>query len=198
MNRRALVLCFALFLAACGKGGGAHQSSRSTPAASQADSQASADTAHVKLSPGMAFPGIDLIDLEENKVNAASLVAGRASLVLFVDPDCEACRDLLEVWNKRASELPPDLNVVAITLVDAQFAKQWKEDTKFPFPLYCDDQGIFARNYRIKVYPTVIGVYPDGGVAYVGRAVTPEFTPKRAAGLLAEAIAAKRQREGRE
>jgi peroxiredoxin len=191
MNRRASMLLFTLFLVACGKGG----PGKSSPAA---EAQAPADTVRTKLAPGMAFPAVDLTDLEENKVTSASIVAGRASIVLFVDPDCEACRDLLAVWDKRAGDLPPGLNVIGITVVDAQVAKQWKQDSGFPFPLYCDDQGFFARDYRIKMYPTVVGVYPDGGVAYVGKGVTPEFTPRRAAGLLAEAMAAKRQREGRE
>ena len=66
----------------------------------------------------------------------------------------------------------------------------------FPFPLYSDEEGIFARDYRIKIYPTVVGTYPDGAVAFLGKAVTPEFTPKKAAALLSEAIAARKQREG--
>ena len=170
---------------------------RSVPAAQVPDSIAPTDTTHSKLYPGKPFPSIEVLDLEERSINTASLIAGRPSLVLFVDPDCEACREFMAVWIPRVGELPPGLNVVGITKVDAQYAKQYKADSGFPFPLYSDASGIFARDYRIKVYPTVVGTYPDGGVAFVGKAVTTEFTPEKAASLLGQALAARAKREGR-
>ena len=154
------------------------------------------DTVHSRLYPGKPFPAVEVLDLEEHKVSAAALVAGRPSLVLFIDPDCESCREFLAVWDKQVKELPAGLNVIGITKADPQYAKQYQQDSGFPHPLYSDQDGIFARDYRIKIYPTVVGTYPDGGVAFVGKAVTPEFTPKKAAALLGEAIAAKKQRDG--
>jgi len=192
------ILFIALFcLAACGKDA-SQKSSDTSSKSGPSDTVASADqdTVHSRLYPGKPFPAVEILDLNENKVSAASLVMGRPSLVLFIDPDCESCRAFLAVWDKQVSDLPPGLNVVGITKVDPQYAKQYKEDSGFPHPLYSDQDGIFARDYRIKIYPTVVGTYPDGGVAFVGKAVTPEFTPKKAATLLGEAIAAKKQREG--
>lgn len=197
MNTRYLWILPLLALAACGKGT-SQQSSEGPASTGHADSTASAtaDTVHSRLYPGKPFPAVQVLDLNEKRVNAAALVAGRPSLVLFIDPDCESCREFLAVWDKQVSELPAGLNVVGITRADPQYAKQYKQESGFPHPLYSDDEGIFARDYRIKVYPTVVGTYPDGGVAFVGKAVTPEFTPKKAATLLGEAVAAKKAREG--
>lgn len=186
----------ALLVSGCGKSATPERTDRRASDAPAVDSVAANDTTHSKLYPGKPFPAIEVLDLDERTVNAASLVLGRPSLVLFVDPDCEACREFMDVWIPQAGELPPGLNVVGITKVDAQYAKQYKEDSGFPFPLYSDEAGLFARDYRIKVYPTVVGTYPDGGVAFVGKAVTPEFTPKKAAGLLGQALAARAKREG--
>jgi len=196
-TRGFLILSF-LCLFGCGKGKDSSQSSEAPANSPAPDSavSASTDTLHSRLYPGKPFPAVQVLDLQENKVSAASLVAGRPSLVLFIDPDCESCREFLAVWDKHANELPAGLNVVGITKVDPQYAKQYKEDSGFPFPLYSDEEGIFARDYRIKIYPTVVGTYPDGAVAFLGKAVTPEFTPKKAAALLSEAIAARKQREG--
>ena len=197
MNTRRIWFITLLCLAACSKEA-SRESGNTSSKSGPPDTVTSADrdTVHSRLYPGKPFPAVDVMDQNENKVSAASLVIGRPSLVLFIDPDCESCRAFLEVWDKQVNELPAGLNVIGITKVDTQYAKQYKQDSGFPHPLYSDQDGIFARDYRIKIYPTVVGTYPDGGVAFVGKAVTPEFTPKKAAALLGEAIAAKRQREG--
>jgi peroxiredoxin len=197
MSTRTFLFIALLAVTACGRKTG--QESSETPSkTTPPDTVASADrdTVHSRLYPGKPFPAVEILDLDENKVNAASLVAGRPSLVLFIDPDCESCRAFLEVWDKQVNALPAGLNVIGITKVDPQYAKQYKQDSGFPHPLYSDQDGIFARDYRIKIYPTVVGTYPDGGVAFVGKAVTPEFTPKKAAALLGEMVAARKQQVG--
>jgi len=197
VSTRNLILIALWALTACSKGS-SRQSSETAATSGRPDSAtyATEDTAHSRLYPGKPFPAVQVLDLDEKKVSAASLVAGRPSLVLFIDPDCESCRNFLAVWDKEVRDLPPGLNVLGITKVDPQYAKQYKQDSGFPHPLYSDEDGTFARDYRIKIYPTVVGTYPDGLVAFVGKAVTPEFTPKKAAELLGQAIAAKKQRDG--
>ena len=112
------------------------------------------------------------------------LLGGRESIVLFVDPDCEACDAFLAVWKVRKHELPASLNVFGITHEDPDSARDYARNSGFPFPLYCDDRGIFAEEYSIRVTPSAVGTYADGGVAYVGKHVTPEFTPRKAVELL--------------
>jgi peroxiredoxin len=165
-------------LAGCGRGDKT-SAARETPSP-----EAVADTAQVKLGPGMPFPSVPLLTLDGDSVDSRALVVGRASLVLFIDPDCEACREFLAVWKGRRRALPPDLNVIGIVREAPGYAKDYATNTGFPFPLYCDEQKIFADKYVIRVTPSVVGTYPDGVVAYVGKAVTTKFTPRRAVDLL--------------
>ena len=81
--------------------------------------------------------------------------------------------------------LPSGFNVIGIVRDAPEYTADWVENTGFPFPAYCDVPNVFADRYVIRVTPSVVGTYPDGVVAFVGKAVTPEFTPAKAIALLA-------------
>jgi peroxiredoxin len=91
---------------------------------------------------------------------------------------------LIETWRKEADGLPGDVQIVAVLDEDVDFARKWQEKTGFMFPLFCDTRSAFSRQHDMNVYPTVVGVSPEGRVKFVMRAATPLFTPARAAAAL--------------
>ena len=147
------------------------------------------------LEPGQLLPDVPLLDVEGNPVQTFALTSGHETILLFVSLGCEACEELVDSWRGRLDEFPPEFRVIAIADDEPEFAKQFVEKDDFPFPLYCDEKGIFTHRYKVTISPTVIGVPSDGKIAYVGKAVTPKFTPPEAVDLLLRTKAA-REEEG--
>jgi len=136
------------------------------------------------LKPKMAFPSVELLTLEGDPIDSASLVASRDAIVFFVSLGCESCEALLDVWRPSLSRIPENVEVFAVAGEDPKYAREFAKKHDFPIPLYCDDKGIFSTVYLVKGFPTVVGTTAGGSIAYVGRAVTPAFTPQKALQLL--------------
>jgi len=148
------------------------------------DSSNGAPTTSGPLEPSMMFPSVDVFTVDGETVNTTALTQGHDSIVIFVSLGCESCEELISTWKSMIDQIPDDLSVFALAEDEPEFAKQFVEEEDFPFPLYCEDKGIFARDYKIGVFPSVVGTTADGTVAFVGKMVTPEFTPARAMDLL--------------
>ena len=146
------------------------------------------------LKPRMVFPDIEVTTQEGIEVSTADLIYGRDTIVIFVQIGCGACSDVMEVWSKHKDQIPAGLNVIAFAEDEPEYVKQYAEETNFPFPLYCDEWMLFSMDYNMGVYPSMIGVRDNGVIAYVGKPVTPEFTPEKAWNLLNQV---KQGREGR-
>jgi peroxiredoxin len=142
------------------------------------------ETREGPLEPGQTFPDVAVLDLEGAKISTEQLTRGYDSLIFFISVSCDACEELIEAWRERTDQIPEHLVVFAVTEEDVTFARRFAESREFPFPLYCDEEGIFSTRYQVVVFPCVVAVTGEGRIAYVGKAVTPEFTPRKAAGLL--------------
>jgi peroxiredoxin len=138
-----------------------------------------------RLEPGQTFPDVSVYDLEGTETSTDRLTRGHDSLVFFVSLSCDVCEEVMESWREQIDQIPDHLTVFAVTEEEVRFARQFAELHDFPFPLYCDEQGIFATRYLMSVFPSVVAVTGQGRIAFIGRAVTPEFTPRKATGLLA-------------
>jgi peroxiredoxin len=148
------------------------------------ESSNGAPPASGSLKPSMTFPSVDVFTVDGETVNTTSLIQGHDSIVIFVSLGCESCEELIGTWKSMIDQISDDLSVFALVQDEPEFAKQFVEEEDFPFPLYCEDKGIFARDYKIRVFPSVVGTTADGSVAFVGKAVTPSFTPAKAMDLL--------------
>jgi peroxiredoxin len=136
------------------------------------------------IRPGTTFPNVTLTTLDGRTLGADDLLLGKQSLVLFASTTCEACHDLIEAWTKDAAGLPGDVQIVTILDEDVDFARQWRKKTSYRFPLFCDTKSAFSERHDMHVYPTVVGVSPEGRIKFVMKAATPLFTPARAAAAL--------------
>jgi len=144
------------------------------------------------LEPKHSVPDVPLTDLEGYPVQTAALLEGRDTILLFVSLGCEACEDLVRSWKGLRDQIPDDVQVLAIADDEPEYARKFAEEHGFPFPLYCDEKGRFTHRYKVNLFPTVVGVPSDGRIAFVGSAVSPEFTPAQAVELL------RRTKAGRE
>ncbi len=172
----------ALGLGACGKEQGA--ASRTPPSHTRAEVRLDEPG---PIRPGTTFPNVSLTTLDGRTLGADELLLGKQSLVLFASTTCEACHELIETWSKEADGLPGDVQIVTVLDEDVDFARKWREKTGFMFPLFCDTRSAFSQEHDMSVYPTVVGVSPEGRVKFVMRAATPLFTPARAAAALKQA-----------
>lgn len=189
----------------CGSNRETDRVSGDSPADSAVDSvaiaestAAAAEVETVKpLKPRMLFPAVDLLTLEGETVNSHELLRGHDSLVIFLQIGCESCEEVLEVWKQLADRVPPELNVIGITEEEPELAAAYAESSGFPFPLYCDDRGIFGTEHQVVVFPSMVGVPTDGLIAYVGKPVTVEFTPAKAWAMLKD-VKERREKAARE
>jgi peroxiredoxin len=138
-----------------------------------------AETPH-SLEPRMPFPDVGLVTLDGEKTSTRALLDHHDSLVIFIRIGCESCEEVMAIWKNLMDTVPPEMNIIAVTWDEPKIAADYVKKTGFPFPLYCDERGIFDHGYKMGVYPSMIGVPEDGRIAYIGRPVTGEFTPVKA------------------
>jgi peroxiredoxin len=143
----------------------------------------------------MQFPAVNVLTLHGERTNTHALLRKEDSVVIFMQIGCESCEEVVAVWKRLADTVPDGMNVFAVIEEDPPFAAGYAEETGFPFPLYCDDEGIFNTEYKVGVFPTMVGVTGDGRIAYIGKPVTPEFTPVEAWKMLMD-IKEKREKAG--
>lgn len=203
----ALALCLPVFvgmslvlgsavLGGCGGGSGkAANSVNETAAQASPESSSAAPDSTERLRTRMQFPAVPVVALDGTKTDTGTLIRGKDSLVIFIQIGCEACEEVMGVWKKIANTVPPGLNVIAVTADEPDYAGDFVKQTGFPFPLYCDENGIFDKEYKVGVFPTMVGVPDDGRIAYIGKPVTKEFTPVEAYRMLMS-IKEKRRKAG--
>ena len=184
---RLVALILAAWIVGCGSAGGGAGGQGGTKSDTASGSSHSHDRDGRQaedLKPRMIFPDITVRSQEGEEITTGSLIYGRDTIAIFVQIGCDACSDVMKVWAENKDQIPPELNVIAFAEDEPEYVKQYAEETNFPFPLYCDEWGVFALDYNMDMYPSMIGIRKDGAIAYVGKPVTPEFTPARAWNLL--------------
>lgn len=119
------------------------------------------------LEKGDLFPDEQLLTVEGDTVMAASIYGGRKNLVLFIATGCEACGMAIDDWKKEVEDLPADVFVWGIGLGGIEGLRAYKEETGFPFPIYCDDDVMYPQQYDLGTFPTVVGLDAEGKVALI-------------------------------
>lgn len=130
------------------------------------------------LNRGDLFPDELLINMDGDSVNASSVIGGRKNLILFVATGCEACGMAIESWKKEVEDLPADLLVWGIGVGGLDELRAYKEQTGFPFPIYCDLELMYAQQYDLGTFPSVIGLDADGKVALIMQGYSQKYDLK--------------------
>jgi len=119
------------------------------------------------LNKGDLFPDEQLVNMEGDTVMAASIFGGRKNLVLFIATGCEACGMAIDSWKKDVDDLPADVFVWGMGVGGVDGLRAYKEETGFPFPVYCDIDIMYPQQYDLGTFPTVIGLDAEGKVALI-------------------------------
>jgi peroxiredoxin len=126
---------------------------------------------------GDRFPSIDLIDLEGKPINTALLISGHKTVIITLSPGCEPCASMVNEWNQYADKIPPDLKIIGITNLGAGQALAYRNETGFPFQIYCDTAHVLSAVYGLEAFPTMVGLDMAGRVSFVGEGWLDGFTP---------------------
>lgn len=138
------------------------------------------------LEMGKPFPNEAVINLQGGVDSTRTLMAGSKTVILFVASGCEPCARAVEMWKNEADELPADLRVIGIAAGDTAEVAKYKSETGFPYPIYCDAQYLFAQQYDLRSFPSMVVVDGDGNVAFVLAGFRDGFHIQDAYDLLSE------------
>jgi len=130
------------------------------------------------LQKGDIFPDEHLLNMDGDTVMAASMYGGRKNLVLFIATGCEACGMAIESWKDEVAGLPDDVFIWGIGVGSVEGLRAYKEETGFPFPLYCDIDLLYPQQYDLATFPSVVGLNEDGRVDMIMQGYSHEYDLK--------------------
>jgi methylamine dehydrogenase accessory protein MauD len=116
------------------------------------------------LPVGAPAPDFDLLDLEGEKVTLDSLRSpSRPVLLLFTDPGCDYCAELLPEVGRWQDELADELTIVLISCDDPEDNRAMSNEHGLSRVLLEDDWEV-SDVYRVSGTPSAVLVEPDGTI----------------------------------
>ena len=140
-----------------------------------------------KIRKGQYLPEIALVALDGSPVATSALAIDGDKIILFVSVSCDPCTEMTKAWYPYSKDLPEGVRIIGICQDPLDYARIYVQRTGFPFPLYCDTNKIFDEEYDMNIYPSVIGAYAGGQIAFVIHGMGEDVTPIMAMKLLKEA-----------
>jgi methylamine dehydrogenase accessory protein MauD len=116
------------------------------------------------LPVGTPAPVFDLLDLEGQEVTLDSLRSpGRPVLLLFTEPGCEYCMELLPEVGRWQDELADELTIALISCDDPKENRAMSSEHGLSRVLLEDDWEV-SEVYRVTGTPSAVLVEPDGTI----------------------------------
>ena len=116
------------------------------------------------LPVGTPAPGFDLPDLEGEEVTLDSLRSpGRPILLLFTEPGCEYCRELLPEVGRWQDKLADELTIAVISCDDPEENRAMSNEHGLSRVLLENDWEV-SEVYRVTGTPSAVLVEPDGTI----------------------------------
>ena len=113
--------------------------------------------------PGDPFPDVALADSTGTVVRSVDLVAGH--VVLFLDPNCDGCKDMARRWEDAlaAGLVEPEV-VLAVSRETAEANERYRAAHALTFPIYRDVEDAFVRQHGVVSYPMEVVVGTTGAI----------------------------------
>ena len=119
------------------------------------------------LPVGTPAPVFDLLDLEGEEVTLDSLRSpGRPVLLLFTEPGCDYCTELLPEVGRWQDELADELTIALISCDDPKENRAMSNEHGLSRVLLEDDWEV-SEVYRVTGTPSAVLVEPDGTIGSV-------------------------------
>jgi peroxiredoxin len=122
-----------------------------------------------KLTEGIAFPDVSLLD-ESGELVSLSTLLGAGAVVLFIDPRCEPCAEVTGYWQDTIEAGRIDAaSVVAITMRTPFANGEYRRSRGLDFAVYSDDERKLWRDYEITYIPYEVVVDGAGTIRLTNR-----------------------------
>ncbi|HXF48289.1 MAG TPA: redoxin family protein [Verrucomicrobiae bacterium] len=119
------------------------------------------------LKAGQSFPHGSFIDMEGKSFNLEKALEGKKTFLIFFTTECPHCTDALQKWVEYYPNRDSEYEVAAISYEPVDKLRRYKEERNLSIPVFNDSIGKFTGNYKIEVYPTIIGVNEHREIAFV-------------------------------
>ena len=136
--------------------------------AGQFDTQIADALNQTSLAVGDSLPDINVRDEGDSTLALTSLVRGRKAILAFVSEGCEPCGELLEFLKERCNRGKGRCEVVVLAVGVQGYEAQG-------FDVFSVDRPT-TDELRINIFPTAIGLNPDGTIAFVSSGFSPLMT----------------------
>ena len=129
------------------------------------DSEHPAVTYEPDFSLGDPFPDLEVVDDSRRATTTQTLLRNKGAVVLFVDPECPPCTDVVAGWQRHIDEGHIDRSdIMGIAMRDPTSVSRYREENQLTFPIYVDQQGQFQKRYGVKFLPLEIVVGISGKI----------------------------------
>jgi peroxiredoxin len=109
----------------------------------------------VPLTRGQVAPLLDMATLDDSRIVLGERLERRTALV-FVEPDCPACRDLaprLLSWSQSRSD---DLSLIVVSAADAAATEAFVDEFALPFPVVPNRSRTVASGFGTLEWPSAV------------------------------------------
>ena len=119
------------------------------------------------LPVGAPAPAFDLPNLEGEAVTLESLCSlGKPILLLFTDPECGYCEELLPEVGRWQDELADEFTIALISCDDPEENREMSNEHGLSRVLLEEDWEV-SEAYRVSGTPSAVLVEPDGTIGSV-------------------------------
>lgn len=118
------------------------------------------------LKPGREAPDFTLASAQGGEISLRDF-AGRRVLLVFVQPGCGPCHDIVPELNKLAGR-DGDLQVLAINHATPPDARAWVDETSARFPVLVQEDLAVSKRYEVFATPFAFVIDPRGVIASKG------------------------------
>ncbi len=118
---------------------------------------------------GQASPAFDAIDMQGLRWRFVDL-RGQALVINFWASWCEPCRAEMPSLEKLASQYPGRLRVLTINFKESpRTVAAFKERLSLQLPVVIDADGVLAKTYGVRIFPSTVLIDSSGKVRSVVR-----------------------------
>jgi len=127
-----------------------------------------------EFSVGDIFPDLEVVDDARRTTSTQTLLEDKGAVVLFVDPECPPCADVVFRWQQQIDQgLIDRSNIVGIATRDPASISRYREEHRLTFSIYSDTRGQFQNSYGVKFLPLEIVVGITGTINSVRQGAPP-------------------------
>lgn len=106
---------------------------------------------------GDSLPDVSLVDAGGTTVQSDSLLAGPGTVVIFLDPNCEGCLAMLQLWQQAVTdgEIPAE-RIVGISRESPEANERYCQEHGLQFPVYQDVESAYLKQHGVTTYPLAV------------------------------------------